>query len=145
MRQNQPLLLIEDNEDDRFFFKRALKAAGVSNPLFVAEDGQKAIDYLSGTGVFGDRERYPVPSLVLLDLNLPEIKGLEVLSWLKQQDSLRRVVTVVLTSSREPSDVRKAYQMGANSYLVKPSTSGQLEDLVKTLDEYWLQFNVFDK
>lgn len=145
MRQNQPLLLVEDNEDDRFFLKRALKAAGVSNPLFIAEDGQKAIDYLSGAGAFGDRAKFPVPAVILLDLNMPEVKGLEVLHWLRQQDSLRGVVVVILTSSQEPSDVRKAYQLGANSYLVKPATSGQLENLVKALDQYWLEFNVFDK
>jgi CheY-like chemotaxis protein len=144
MTTSGPILLVEDNEDDVFLMKRALKVASIVNPLLVVEDGQQAIDYFSGAGKFGDRSAYPVPVLVFLDLKLPIKRGLEVLAWIRQQTKFRNLVVVVLTSSNEPSDLSEAYRLGANSYVVKPPTSAQLIELAKAFKWYWLEFNCFD-
>jgi len=144
MTTKSAILLVEDNEDDAFLMKRALKAAGVANPLVVAEDGQEAIDYLSGIGKFSDRMAYPIPALMFLDLKLPIRKGLEVLAWIREQPEFRRLIVLVLTSSNEPSDLSESYRLGANSYIVKPSTSVQLLEFAKAFKEYWLGFNRFE-
>jgi CheY-like chemotaxis protein len=144
MSHSQPILLVEDSEDDVFFMKRALKEASIINPLFVAGDGQEAVDYLSGSAQFSDRSKYPMPGLVFLDLKLPVKKGLDVLSWLREQESLCSVVVVVLTSSQEPNDLRQAYCLGANSYLVKPGTTTRLVELMRVVKAYWLECNLFD-
>jgi CheY-like chemotaxis protein len=135
------ILLVEDNENDVFFMKRAMEAAGFTNPLRVAEDGRQAVDYLAGAGKYADRTAFPLPALVLLDLKLPEKRGLDVLAWLRQQPHLRELIVVILTSSSEPSDVREAYRLAANSYLVKPATSQRLTELARALKLYWLEFN----
>lgn len=138
-------MLVEDNEDDVFLMKRALKNAGIINRLCVAEDGQEAVNYLSGAGEFADRTNYPMPALVFLDLKLPLKGGLDVLAWIRGQIALENLVVVVLTSSNEPSDLKEAYRLGANSYVVKPPTASQLLDLAKAFKWYWLEFNQFEK
>jgi len=140
---NQALLLVEDNEHDVFLMKRALRQAEIRNPLYVVGDGEQAIDYLAGNGVYNDREMYPFPALVLLDLKLPFRSGHEVLAWIRNEAELNELVVVVLTSSDEPADVNQAYKLGANSYLVKPPSLGQLRDLAKSFKWYWLQYNHF--
>jgi CheY-like chemotaxis protein len=144
MTTNRAILLVEDNEDDVFLMKRALKAAQIANPLFVVEDGQQAVDYLSGTGQFIDRQAHPFPAVVFLDLKLPMKSGLEVLEWIRAQEHLENLVVLVLTSSSEPSDLKRAYSLGANSYLVKPPTANQLLDLAKAFKWYWLEFNRYE-
>lgn len=124
------LLLVEDNEDDLFFMKRALAAAGVRLSMEVAVDGQAAIDRLQGPGA--------KPMLMFLDLKLPHKSGLEVLEWIRSRPELRTVIVVVLTSSREDSDVERAYFLGANSFLVKPPSGVQLNALMKLVKDYWL-------
>jgi len=143
MPTDRALLLVEDNEDDVFLMQRALKEAAVSNPLHVVEDGQEAIDYLGGTGVFQDRSQYPLPAVVFLDLKLPLKSGHDVLAWIRQQAQFKSLVVVVLTSSDEPSDLSIAYRLGANSYLVKPPTAEALTDLAKAFKWYWLKYNQF--
>jgi CheY-like chemotaxis protein len=138
---NRTLLLVEDNEDDAFLMKRALDGAGISIPLFMVEDGQAAIDYLAGTGQFSDRAVFPLPALVFLDLKLPFKSGHEVLQWIREQKELDALVVIVLTSSNEPSDLARCYSLGANSYLVKPPTPEQLDDLAKSFKWYWLNYN----
>ena len=133
------ILLVEDNEDDVFLMKHALTNAGVANPVFVVDSGAQAIDYLSGTGVYRDRGKYPMPVIVFLDLKLPLMSGHEVLAWIRGQRQLEGLVVVVLTSSDEPSDVRRSYSLGANSYLVKPLSVRQLLDLAKAFNWSWLQ------
>ncbi len=145
MTTNGAILLVEDNEDDVFLMKRALKAAGIVNSLNVADDGQEAVDYLSGAGKYADRQSHPEPAVVFLDLKLPIRRGLDVLEWIRSQPGLENLVVVVLTSSNEPSDLREAYRLGANSYVVKPPTAGQLLDLAKAFKWYWLEFNQFEK
>jgi len=140
---NQALLLVEDNEHDVFLMKRALSQAEIRNPLFVVSDGQQAVDYLAGNGDFNDREMYPFPALVLLDLKLPFRSGHEVLAWIRNEAELNELVVVVLTSSDEPADVNQTYKLETNSYLVKPPSLGQLRDLAKSFKWYWLQYNHF--
>ena len=144
MTTRRAILLVEDNEDDVFLMKRALKSAGITNPLQVVEDGQRAVDYLAGKGQFSDREKYPFPAIMFLDLKLPMKSGLEVLEWIRQQPSLENLVVLVLTSSNEPSDLKRAYSIGANSYLVKPPTAAQLLDLAKAFKWYWLEYNRYE-
>ncbi len=141
---NRALLLVEDNEDDVFLMKRALKSARIVNPLLVVEDGQEALDYLGGAGKFADRDQYPLPAVVFLDLKLPFISGHEVLAWIRRQKQLESMVVIVLTSSNEASDLSRCYALGANSYLVKPPTPEQLDDLAKAFKWYWLEYNQFE-
>jgi CheY-like chemotaxis protein len=133
------ILLVEDNEDDVFLMKRALRAAGVANRVFVVETGQQAVDYLAGAPPYQDRCRFPMPVIVFLDLKLPLLSGHEVLAWIRAQRQLEGLTVVVLTSSSEPSDVRRSYSLGANSYLSKPLTAQQLLDLAKAFNWTWLQ------
>ena len=142
---NRAILLVEDNEDDVFLMRRALKGARVINPLQVVEDGQSAVDYLGGSGKFADRGAYPMPAIVFLDLKLPYLSGHDVLAWIRRQKDLESLIVIVLTSSNEPSDLSRCYALGANSYLVKPPTPEQLEDLAKAFKWYWLEYNRFDE
>ena len=139
MTEDSAILLVEDNEDDVFLMRHALAAAGVVNPVFVAETGAQAVDYLSGAGEYGDRKKFPLPTVVFLDLKLPLMSGHEVLAWIRTQPPLEGLLVVVLTSSNEPSDVRRSYSLGASSYLVKPMSARQLLDLAKALNWTWLR------
>lgn len=135
------ILLVEDNPDDVLLIQRAFRKARVTHPLQQVGDGEEAINYLDGTGAYSDRQQYPLPGLLLLDLKIPRKSGLEVLAWLKEQPGLHRLPVVVFTSSREESDIQRAYDLGANSYLVKPVNFNALLEIVQTLGLYWLQFN----
>ena len=139
MPARRAILLIEDNEDDLFLMKRALKEAGFNNPLYTVQDGEQAVEYLGGTGQFSDRARYPLPALVFLDLKMPMKSGHEVLAWLRTKSDLESTVVVVLTSSDEGPDVKKAYSLGADSYLVKPPTGEKLNKLSKAFNWSWLE------
>jgi CheY-like chemotaxis protein len=132
------ILLVEDNEADVFLMKRALKSAEITNPLQIVTDGQRALDYLSGAGEFSDRQKFPLPFIVFLDLKLPYIHGFEVLAWMRLHPELNRLVVVVLTSSPEEKDHERAYSLGARSYLVKPPTPDGLKDVFNSLNSYWL-------
>ncbi len=138
----ETILLVEDSEDDVFFMKRAFKVSGLKSSLQVAPDGRTALDYLSGEGDYADREKYPIPSLLLLDLKLPYVLGLDVLKWIRMRPELQMLPVVVLTSSSEPSDLERAYRHGANSFMVKPSDPDELIGLVRCLHEYWFKYNV---
>jgi CheY-like chemotaxis protein len=135
------VLLVEDNPDDVLLTNRAFKRANLINPIQVVDDGDRAVAYLSGAPPFDDRGRFPLPVLILLDLKLPRRSGLEVLKWLRAVPGLRRLPVVVLTSSADSGDVNNAYDMGANSYLVKPVGFDALFDMVKVLQPYWLILN----
>jgi CheY-like chemotaxis protein len=136
-----PILLVEDDENDILFFKRAMDQASVTYPLRIARDGREAIGYFSGTEGFEDRSQYPLPCLVLLDLNLPHKNGLEVLQWIRRSAPDPVVPVIVLTSSMADLDMRDAYRFGANSYLVKPSQPEDLVEVVRVLKLYWFDFN----
>lgn len=135
------LLLVEDDPNDVILFRRAKDKSNLAHPLQVVEDGEAAVAYLSGQDQYADRNRYPLPALMLLDLKLPRKSGLEVLAWLRQQPGIHRLPVVVLTSSRENLDVGRAYDLGANSYLVKPVAFDNLLEMVKALGLYWLILN----
>jgi CheY-like chemotaxis protein len=138
-----PILLVEDNENDVYFMQRAAKSAGIANQLQVVKDGQGAIDYLAGTGSFQNREQFPFPCMVLLDLKLPVKDGLEVLSWIRQQPKFRRLVVIILTTSRELTDIAAAYDIGVNAYLVKPSDVSVLVEMIAAMKQFWIGFNQF--
>jgi CheY-like chemotaxis protein len=138
-----PILVVEDSADDFFFLERSFKLAEVPNELRHADDGQRALDYLQGTGLFADREANPLPSLILLDLKLPLMHGFEVLSWIRKQPALKHIVIIVLTSSSEERDVARAYELGANAFLVKPTSIDTLTEIVRSLEFFWLRHNKF--
>src|SRR5437899_12415537 len=119
------ILQVEDDPNDVFLFQYAMRKAGVTNPIQVASDGQEAIDYLKGVGKFVDREKYPLPCLVLLDLKLPYVMGLDVLKWIRAQPGPVLPV-IMLTASAEETDVATAYRLGANAFLTKPSQASKL-------------------
>lgn len=136
----ETILLVEDDENDAFFLERAIKKSGMLNPLRNARDGQEAIDYLRGAGKFSRRADFPLPGLILLDLKLPFVMGLDVLKWIRQNPELSPIV-VVLSSSADETDIASAYRLGANAYLVKPSEVSKLEGMVRAINDFWLLQN----
>lgn len=136
------ILLVEDNPDDQFLIMRAFKHSQLPYSIKMVSDGQAAIDYLSGTDVYADRNAHPLPAVILLDLKLPLRSGFEVLAWIKQQPELKRLPVVVLTSSKQSIDIQRAYDAGANSYLVKPVSLDGLIEMVNTISPYWLKLNL---
>jgi two-component system response regulator len=137
----QSILLVEDNASDIELAKRALHKANIENPLIVAEDGQEALDYLFGTGQDADNDALPMPGLVLLDLNLPRVGGLEVLERIRKNERTRRLPVVILSSSKETGDVTTSYNFGANSYIRKPVDFQSFTETIKQLGSYWLELN----
>ena len=135
------ILQVEDDPNDVFLFQHAMNRAGVTNPIQIATDGQEAIDYLYGDGKFADRAKFPYPCLVLLDLKLPFVMGLEVLRWIRKQPG-KALPVVILTSSAEDADIATAYGLGANGFLTKPSEVRKLEEMVKAIRDFWLTHNV---
>jgi CheY-like chemotaxis protein len=135
------ILYVEDEETDVMLLQHVLMKAGISNPLQTVKDGKAAKDYLAGDGRFADRNAYPLPGVVLLDLNLPYWSGFEVLEWIRQQPQLRRLPVLVFTSSSRPDDIARAYDAGANAYLVKPNALAELASLVLALRDFWLLHN----
>ena len=128
------ILLVEDDSTDVFLLRRAFQKAGMGNRLEVVTDGEQAVAYLAGEGVYTDRGRHPLPSLVLLDIKLPRKSGLEVLTWLRQQPRLGSLPIVMLTSSGHAADIGHAYDAGVTVYHVKPSGLDELVELVRTLN-----------
>jgi len=120
------VLLVDDSEDDALLVRRVFERAGFVAPLQVVHDGERAIAYLSGDGVFSDRAKFPLPTAVLLDLNMPRQNGFEVLAWIRQQPGLKQLCVYILSASSQTADIKRAYDLGANSYLVKPSTLDEL-------------------
>ena len=142
MPMTQTILLVEDDENDVLFMKMALEMTGVTNPLQVAVHGREALHYLNGIDRYSDRQTYPLPCLVLLDLKLPYVTGLEVLKKIRQDHGLREMIVLILTSSQEESDMDQAYSLGANAYVVKPPNIDKLRELTKAIKDFWLVFNM---
>jgi CheY-like chemotaxis protein len=135
------VLIAEDDPTDVFLLKRAFTLAEVPASLHFVRDGQEAIDYLEGEAAYHDRATYPFPDLLLLDLKMPRLNGFDVLTWLRRQPGLKRLLVTVLTSSDQPDDINRAYDLGANSYLLKPHNSSDLSELVAQVKRYWLDLN----
>jgi two-component system response regulator len=135
------ILLVEDNPDDEELTLIALRDNKISNPIVVARDGQEALDYLFGAGQYTGRDSRETPALILLDLKLPKVSGLEVLRRLRAHEHTRLTPVAILTSSKEDSDVLQSYSLGANSYIRKPVDFPQFIEAVRQLGLYWLVLN----
>jgi len=134
------ILLVEDDANDRVFVERAFKKAGVPVNFRTVTCGEDAVSYLTAQEPFADRAHHPMPSLVLMDLKLTGMSGFETMEWARKRDESKSLPIAVLTSSREGTDVARAYEAGATTYFVKPADSDDLQVLVKTVAEYWLVF-----
>lgn len=143
MSENKIILLVEDNPDDEILIKRALSKRNILNEIVVVHDGVEALDYLFGKGAFEGRNTDVMPQVVLLDLKLPRVDGLEVLRELRANQHTHLLPVVVLTSSDEEKDIIESYQLGANSYVRKPVDFLQFADAVQQLGLYWLLLNQF--
>src|SRR5215471_5369829 len=141
MLNGKLILLAEDDPNDVMLLERAFEKAGLHDSLRVVQDGEMAMEYLSGRGIYADREQYPLPFLLLLDLKMPGTDGFEVLQWARNEPELKRLLIVVLTSSSLQSDVDRAYELGANSYLVKPVEFNEMVHLVQRFESYWTEIN----
>jgi CheY-like chemotaxis protein len=135
------ILHVEKDPNDVLRLAQALKKVGVANPLHVVNDGQQAIEYWQGAGKFGDRGKFPLPCLVLLDLKLPGVMGLDVLRRIREQPQTPLIV-IILTASVEKADIAAAYSLGANAFLIKPPRAGQLEKMVQSIKDFWLTHNM---
>lgn len=139
--KDKTILLVEDNPDDEALTIRALKKNNIGNHLAVVHDGAEALDYLFCTGTYADRDIKDLPQIVLLDLNLPKIDGLEVLRRIRENEITSLLPVVILTSSKEEQDILKGYKLGANSYVRKPVDFNQFVEAVHQLGLYWLVLN----
>lgn len=139
---NNKILLIEDNPDDEMLTLRALKKNNIANEVVVVRDGAEALNYLFAEGNYKSRDVRDQPQVILLDLNLPKIDGLEVLKRIREDDRTKRLAVVILTTSNEDHDVIASYDLGANSYIRKPVDFDQFMEAVRQLGLYWLVLNV---
>jgi two-component system, response regulator len=135
------ILLVEDNPSDIGLTRRALAKSHIANELVVAEDGQEALEYLFGSGAYSARDVTQLPAVVLLDLKLPRVDGLEVLRRIRTETLTRRLPVVILTSSKEEQDLAASYDLGVNSYIRKPVNFEQFAQAIQTLGLYWLVLN----
>jgi CheY-like chemotaxis protein len=141
MPHRKAILIAEDSDEDVEILKRAFRKSGSHIPLLFVRDGQEAVDYLSGRGGYADRSAHPLPRLMLLDLKMPKLDGFDVLGWLQNHPKLKILPVTVLTSSNFDKDVDRAYGLGANSYLVKPSSLRGFEEIADKLRSYWIESN----
>ncbi len=137
-----PILLVEDNPMDVELTVRAFKRNKMSNPVKIVRDGQEALDYLFRRGEFADPDKSPIPGLILLDIRLPRVDGLEVLREFKSHPVYRPVPVVMLTTSQDDGDVAKSYDLGANSYIVKPVDFDKFLEVVDRIELYWILTNL---
>src|SRR4029079_10208775 len=134
----QVVLSVDDNDVDGALLERAFKRTSIPARLFRVSEGPQALAYLSGDGIYRDRDNYPLPDLVLLDLAMPKMSGVEVLKWIREQPNVKRTKVLIFTSSEKPEDVNAANQIGADGYLLKPTKFDDLKNLVKQIHEEWL-------
>jgi len=132
------VLLVEDEETDALIFRYTCKKAGVTFSLQTVRDGCYAIDYLSGAGIYADRTAYPIPSLIILDLNMPAMSGFDVIKWIRTSSEHKDLYIVVFSSSYFEKDIKLAYDLGANSYVTKPCNSKELLGIVSMFERFWL-------
>ena len=142
MNAQPTILLVDDSENDLFLLRRAFKLLKCAVPVQEVHNGEEAIAYLKGEGPYGDRLNFPLPIVMLLDLNMPRKDGFDVLAWVRAQPALKRLAIIVLTASTRSEDVDRAFDLGATSFLVKPSNLEALSSMVRCLHE-WIQINHF--
>ena len=141
MMEPRTILLVEDNPDDEELTRRALKEANIANEIIVARNGLEALDFLFGTGAYAGRELTRLPQLILLDIKLPKLNGLQVLERLRADPRTRLIPVVILTGSSEEEDVLSSYQLGANSYVRKPVEFERFSEAIRHVGLYWLLIN----
>jgi CheY-like chemotaxis protein len=142
MNQDQTLLLVDDSENDRFLVRSVFEKEGFKIAVHEVHDGAQAIAYLKGEGKYADRIQYPLPSIMLMDLHMPQKNGFEVLSWARAQDAFKSLSIIVMTASAQPIDVQKSFDLGASSYLVKPIRLNELAAMMTCLRD-WSRMNHF--
>src|SRR5439155_739014 len=138
MSNRSLILLCEDNREDAFLLRNAFTKAGLSHPIIEVRNGQQAINYLSGSGLYADRQQHPLPNLVLLDLKMPLTDGFEVLAWIQTRTELKSLPVVILSGSTAAADMETARKLGAQDYLVKPKDWHQLIDFARILHDRWI-------
>jgi CheY-like chemotaxis protein len=131
------ILLVDDDENDLIFFERAVRKVGFAWTIAAVRNGREAMEYLSGSGAYVDRETHPAPTHVILDLKLPEISGLEVLQWIRSQPSLRSLPVIIMSSSQQSSDMERAKALGVDAYEVKPVEFHALVSMICSIAERW--------
>lgn len=132
------VLLVEDDLNDIFIVKRAFRTAHIPNPLQVVTDGEEAISYLRGDGKYADRVAHPLPKLIVMDIKMPRRSGFEVLEWVKGSGGpMRRIPVIIVSSSDSPDDINRAYELGANAYMIKPMDYRAVEHLFESITHYW--------
>ena len=136
------ILQVEDDANDVFLLQRAFREVALTNPVRVVTDGQMAVEYLAGGGNFSNRQEFPLPGLILLDLKLPHKSGREVLQWIRGQPSFRRIIVIVFTADQYAGDIGLAYDLGANAFLLKPRDFSQYIGISRLLKD-WLRYNLF--
>lgn len=134
----QVVLSVDDNDVDGALLERAFKRTSIPARLYRVSEGPQALAYLAGDGIYRDRESYPLPDLVLLDLAMPKMSGYEVLKWIREQPAVKKTKVLIFTSSEKPEDYRAASEIGADGYLLKPTKFDDLKKLVKQIHEEWL-------
>jgi CheY-like chemotaxis protein len=142
MLESQTILLVDDSENDRMFMRIAFKKANFNWPIHELTDGDEVIAYLKGDAPYTERNKFPLPAVVLLDLNMPKRNGFDVLKWVRAQEQFKQLQVIVVTASTRPDDVKLAYCLGANSVLVKPPTIDGLVKMVGCMRD-WLRLNQF--
>jgi CheY-like chemotaxis protein len=142
MHERQTFLLVDDSENDLLLMRAAFKKARCNSPLQEVHNGEEAIAYLKGEGAYSDRTQFPLPTVMLLDLNMPKKNGFDVLAWVRAQPVLKRLAIIILTASTRSEDVERAFDLGATSFLVKPSNLEELAAMVRCLCD-WVQINHF--
>jgi len=132
------VLLVEDDLNDIFLVKRAFRTAHIPNPLQVVTDGEEVTNYLRGAGKYADRQAHPLPKLIVMDIKMPRRSGFEVLEWVKgNARPLKRIPIIIVSSSDNPADINRAYELGANAYMVKPMNYREVEHLFESITRYW--------
>jgi CheY-like chemotaxis protein len=142
MNVNQTILLVDDSENDLFLMREAFSKAEFHSPLHAVENGEDAIAYLKGEGIYSDRSKYPLPAVMVLDLNMPKKNGFDVLAWVRGEPAFKRLSVIILTASLRNEDVERAFDLGANAFLVKPATLARLVIMIRRLRD-WLEINHF--
>jgi CheY-like chemotaxis protein len=137
MNEEFPILIAEDDDNDAIILQRALRKAGFNNPFHISTNGADVMNYMKGKDPYGDRERFRFPRMLITDLKMPQVDGFELLAWLQSHPECNVIPRLVLSASQHEKDIQRAYQLGVNSYLVKPTTFDELVTVLRLVFDYW--------